>query len=72
MLNVYRYGELIDLENDDYFWEVLVSHMNDELRERVHNYKEPCTRTEFLEVYCDCDQLYESFIQMEFGVTLYE
>lgn len=52
--------------------DVIVSFMNDEIREQVHRELAPCTDEEFLKRYFELDSEFEMYISPEFSMCLYE
>lgn len=51
--------------------EAIASHMNDEIRERVHAELAPCSNEAFIRRYCEYDTEFEdNILKKEFGLCL--
>lgn len=48
---------------DQYIYDAIVGYMDDDIRERVHNYMAPCNNEEFLIEYCAQDRSFEELIE---------
>lgn len=63
-----RYGEKLDL--DDGLWEAIVTYMDDDIRENVHNDLAPCSEEEFLNEYVKRDPEFKKLLHEEFGIEM--
>lgn len=66
--NWFRYEEPFEWDDDPELWEIIVSYMNDEIREQVHFELAPCNRKEFIERYLDLDPQMYDLLWSEFGI----
>lgn len=48
--------------------DVIVTYMDDEIREQVHAELAPCTNDEFVKRYCELDEEFEELLYNEFGL----
>lgn len=53
-------------------YEIMVTYMNDEIREQVHAELAPCTRTQFLKRYLELDYNFYTLLFIEFRIPLYD
>ena len=53
-------------------YEIMVTYMNDEIREQVHAELAPCTETEFLKRYLELDEDFYTLLYSEFRIPLYD
>lgn len=51
------------------FWDEIVEHMNDEVREEVHNEFAPCSKVKFLTEYCKRDNRFTDYLWREFEIA---
>lgn len=63
-----RYGEEFDVNNDHDMWDVIVSYMDDEIREKVHMENAPCSNEHFLNAYIEEDRAFMDFLWTEFRI----
>lgn len=63
-----KYGEDYTLTQEDL--DVIVTYMNDEIRERVHNNMSYDTPEEFLREYVEIDSDFEYLLKCEFSIEL--
>lgn len=63
-----RHGEEFTL--DQGLEEVIVTYMDDEIREKVHFEMAPCTPEEFLRRYIELDPDFEQFLWEEFTIEM--
>lgn len=65
-----RCGRNITINNE--LMDVIVTYMNDELREKIHSEFAPCSNETFLKEYCEVDNSFEKLLYDEFGIKLEE
>lgn len=51
------------------YWDAIVEHMNDNIREEVHNEFAPCSKAKFLIEYCKRDKRFPDFLWREFEIA---
>ncbi len=54
------------------YWDVIVSFMNDNIREEVHGLLAPCTKREFLREYVKRDIGFADLLYNEFSIDLFD
>lgn len=53
-------------------WDAIVNLMDDDIREKVHFERAPCTEEAFLQRYLQLDSDFENILQTEFGIEMEE
>lgn len=53
-------------------WDAIVNLMDDDIREKVHFERAPCTEEAFLQRYLQLDSDFENVLQTEFGIEMEE
>lgn len=53
-------------------WDAIVNLMDDDIREKVHFERAPCTEEAFLQRYLQLDPDFENVLQTEFGIEMEE
>lgn len=53
------------------YWDVIVSFMNDNIREEVHGLLAPCTKKEFLREYVKRDTGFADLLYNEFSIDFF-
>lgn len=53
-------------------WDAIVNLMDDDIREKVHFERAPCTEQAFLQRYLQLDSDFENVLQTEFGIEMEE
>lgn len=57
---------------DQYTYDAIVGYMDEDIRERVHNYMAPCSNEEFLIEYCAQDRSFEELLKAEFHIDMWD